>query len=106
MLNLKVDDKVLMRNTWHAEIGVVDKITPTGLIKVDGYTFRPDGHERGGDSYYPWYIEPLTPELEVEFYKKRFISKVANRASDYNFRNMSYDIAKALNELLGLQIEE
>lgn len=34
------------------------------------------------------------------------ISKVANSASDYDFRHMSYDVAKALNELLGLQIEE
>lgn len=106
MLNLKVGDKVLMRNTWCTGIGVVDKITPTGIIKVGSYSFRPDGRERGGDSYRPWYIEPLTPELEVEFYKKRFISEVANRASDYDFRNMSYDIAKALNELLGLQIQE
>lgn len=106
MLNLKAGDKVLMRNTWRTDIGIVDKITPTGIIKVDGYSFRPDGRERGGDSYHPWHIEPLTPELEVEFYKKRFISKVANSASDYDFRNMSYDIAKALNELLGLQIKE
>ena len=106
MLNLKAGDKVLMRNTWCIEIEVVDKITPTGLIKVDGHTFRPDGRERGGDSYHPWHIESLTPELEVEFYRKRFISKVANSASDYDFRHMSYDTAKALNELLNLQIEE
>ena len=106
MLNLKVGDRVLMKNTWRTDIGVVDKITPTGIIKVDSYSFRPDGRERGGDSYHPWHIEPLTPELEVEFYRKRFISKVANSASDYDFRHMSYDTAKALNELLGLQIEE
>lgn len=106
MLNLKVGDKVLMRSTWHTMIKVVDKITPTGLIKVGGYTFRPDGCERGGDNWHRWHIEPLTPELEIEFYKKRFISEVANRASDYDFSNMSYDIAKVLNELLGLQIKE
>lgn len=106
MLNLKVGDKVLMINTWRTDIGVVDKITPTGIIKVGGYSFRPDGRERGGDSYYPWHIEPLSPEKEVEFYRKRFISNVAYRASDYDFRHMSYDTAKALNELLSLQIEE
>ena len=41
----------------------VAKVTASGRIAIDDYTFNPDGWQRGGDAYHRLRIEQATPEL-------------------------------------------
>lgn len=49
---LKVGDKVIIsRAHWGSKMSKVEKITPSGMIKVDGRMFNKDGRERGNNGY-------------------------------------------------------
>lgn len=50
MGNFQVEagDTVIVSNGWRKTIAEVEKVTPTGLIKVLGTLYHPDGSERGG----------------------------------------------------------
>lgn len=74
--NLKVGDKVFVYYTGRTAIKAVEKITPTGLIKVDGILFNANGYARGGGAYCRTHIEIATPEKIEEFKQRIYIKKV------------------------------
>lgn len=101
----KVGDKVLLKNTWHTDIAIVDKITPTGLIKVGKMTFKPNGFERGGDRWHPYQIIPLSEDDEKEFYDKKYIHKVYNALQEISKEKISIEQAVQINQILKLNID-
>lgn len=109
MLNLKVGDKVLISGRFDKSIGVVDRITPTGIIQVSNpfckFSFRPDGRERGADTYYGRTIQKLTQEMEQRFYQEKFI-RIVTRKIFNECTPFSYEQAKTLNDLFNLGLTE
>jgi hypothetical protein len=61
--DLKAGDKVIVSNRYYKFLKVVDKVTPSGYIKVDSEYYMPDdGYKRGGEYYNRSRIEIVTPE--------------------------------------------
>ena len=108
-INVKVGDKVLISGPYDKSIGVVDRITPTGIIQVSNsfckFSFRPDGRERGAESYCGRTIQKLTQEMEQRFCQENFIQIVTRKIFD-ECTPFSYEQAKALNDLFNLGLTE
>lgn len=60
--NLKKGDLVIVAYRNGERICEVEKITPSGLIKVDGTLFYKSGCERGGDVWNRYYLREATPQ--------------------------------------------
>lgn len=97
--NLKVGDKVFVYYTGHTAIKVVEKITPTGLIKVDGILFNTNGRVRGGDTYCRTYIEIATPEKIEEFKQRIYIKKVMNNLKNLKIEDVTFEQAEEINKI-------
>lgn len=52
-LDMKVGDEVVWRHPWHRTLTKIVKITPTGIVEIEGHggTFRRDGRARGTGTY-------------------------------------------------------
>ena len=58
----------------------VEKITPTGFIKVDGTLYRKDGSQRvGGDVWTSSHIYPASSQEIEQFQKERFVAAVVRK---------------------------
>lgn len=69
-MDLKAGDKVLISAQYSKSIGVVEKITPAGNIRLkNGELYSPDGNLKTKDIWNVPYIRPLTPEMEEEIQK-------------------------------------
>lgn len=101
----KIGQKVLVKGTWESKISEVEKITPTGLIKVDGHLYYPDGGERIAGSWHGNHIQIVTDEEILEFYKSIFINKVYNAIRQMQ-NNLTYEQAVEINNILKLGISE
>lgn len=101
-LNVKVGDKVLVHGRYNEEyVSTVEKITPTGLIKVDGKTFYDDGMQRGGDTWYRSCITELTSEDVKRIKDKATIQKAIQLCRDVISHRDTIDIDTA-NKLIAL----
>lgn len=73
---------------WAYKASKVEKITPTGLIRVDGALYKKDGRSRSGGS------EILNPNDEEvmsrlkEYTEKRFIMSVVNKMGCVRYLTM------------------
>jgi hypothetical protein len=70
---LKSGDAVIVSNNWDKSVKTVDKITPTGLIKVDGRLYGKDGYERTQDRCHALLME-ATPEAIQAIEEAQIIS--------------------------------
>lgn len=101
-LDVKVGDKVLISGRYVKKINTVDKITPTGIIRVGPYSFNPDGKQRGGDPYYTCTLEKVTPEMEKMIHQERFTQVVTQKMIEILSCGITYEQAEALNEMFNL----
>lgn len=81
----------------------VEKITPTGRIKVMGQYYNPQtGYVMGGDVFSVSQLREATNEALNEYYNNQFVAKVI---SEFNKRKITVEQALKINGLLGLGVK-
>lgn len=104
-LNVKVGDKVILQGRWSEEsIHTVEKITPTGLIKVCGYTFYDDGSQRGGDTWSGFRLIEATPEAIQRIKDRKTVRKAISMCRKVTDK-IDIDTANKLIALLEGKVE-
>ena len=100
--NLKPGDEVFIRSPYGDKyLRTVEKITPTGLIKVGGCLYTKEGRQRG-EAFAHGLVE-CTPEKKEEFMREVFTHKVLRGLR--NVPNITYEQAVEINKVLNLNIE-
>lgn len=112
-LNVKVGDELLYRyNSWGSDVKkivTVDKITPTGRIRIKGMNAQFDkyGNEMGGDVWSGRaYLSIPTEEDYERIERNRIISKAMSLIRKIKKENLSYDTALKLIEILESEDKE
>ena len=100
--NVKVGDVVIIRKILHREVGKVRKVTAT-MIHIGNERYRKkDGNLVGAG---PWDLRWITipKEGEIEELKRQeFIMGVVSRLNKLTARDVAYDQAVKIKEVLGL----
>lgn len=104
--NIQVGDMVFIYYHSHTCIKPVQKITPSGLIKVDGNLFNSNGRIRGGGSYCTTYIEIATPEEIEEFKQRMYIKKVLAHLKKLKFEDITFEQAERISHILDFENKE
>ena len=77
LLSLKPGDKVIVQHRSRETIGIVAKVTPTGIVKLeDGSQFNKGGSERGADVWNHRWLHELTDEKRAEFEHRDLAQRV------------------------------
>lgn len=100
--NLKEGDLVIVENRFSSRIAKVEKITPSGLIKVEGTLYTKDGFVRGSKSD-PWSINVLreaTNDAIAEVRNNKLINDAKALMKSEKAANISAEQAKAIIEIL------
>ncbi len=104
--NIKVGDMVFVYYQTQTCIKSVQKITSSGLIKVDGNLFKPNGCIRGGGLYCTTYIELATPEKIEEFKQRTYIKKVLAYLKELKFEDITLEQAERINQIFNFENKE
>ena len=99
----KVGQKVFVISRYSKRLSKVEKITPSGLIKVDGVLYYPDGRERTSGICYANNIEVATEDAIYQFKKQIFINSVYNKIVHME-NDLTYEQAIEINKILDLGI--
>ena len=100
---LKAGDSVFVCNRYKRILRTVEKITPTGRIKVGGEYYRTSGYEMGGGHFGRFHLEQATFDAVIDHKKNLFIGDVIK---GIDLQKISYEQAIELNRLFGLKIDE
>lgn len=96
---LKVGDLVIVSFGYNSDrIERVERITKSGRIIVGGRTFKPDGWQYGGGSYYYSQIREATEECVNQIHEDDFKKKVLMRMRGTNV--ISYEQAVEIERIL------
>jgi hypothetical protein len=103
--NLKAGDKVIMGNRFGAKVTTVKRITPTGLIVVNGnngteYTFKQNGNERGGSDWDRLSIAEWTPEYDARIAAKEERIRVIQRIGNQKWNDLTNDQLRRIVAIL------
>ena len=101
--NLQVGDLVFVYYHSSTCVRPVQKITPSGLIKVDGNLFNQNGHIRGGGSYCTTRIEIATPEKIEKFRQRIYIKKVYHKLKELSVDDITLEQAKEINRIFNFE---
>lgn len=106
LLDVKVGDDVLWQKYAYgsvmSRIAKVTKVTPTGRIRIDGFSGQFDkfGKQMGVSGYsHRSYIRKATKEDFNKIDQNRTIQKALRIMRKFNSENLSYEIAKKIIEL-------
>lgn len=97
--DFKVGDLVVVSSRWSEKVLKVEKITPTGRIKVGGSYYTKDGSMIGGDAWDRSRIIPATEEMIDSIEKKRYMNLTLKRMHDFK-KELSHDDALSINKIL------
>lgn len=101
-MEFTVGMKVVHEDSYdNKRITYVTTITPKGFIKVyycKEHFFNPDGTERSSDIWHKQHIRPATQE-DLDAAEK---SRLARRASDFNWRLLSLEKLREIDQLITL----
>lgn len=99
--NLKAGDRVILVGGSPyspCSIQTVEKVTPTGRIKVKGMTFNQDGTQYGGDRYWSYSIGEATPkEVESIRHEQKVITV---KKMMHDTKRITYEQAIAIEAIL------
>lgn len=102
---LKPGDKVILYKWGYGSnayyLTEVEKITPKGYVKVDGYLFCNDGSCRGG--YALIILDPSDPNNQrklEEFREKCYVKRVLDKLRELCSDDISYEQAKCFDVLI------
>lgn len=99
-LNVKVGDKVILQGRYEESIHTVEKITPTGLIKVCGHTFYDNGVQRGGNAWNSFRLIEATPEAIQRIKDRKTVHKAISMCRKVTTDKIDIDTANKLIALL------
>ena len=91
----ELNDKVIVVNRLYERVAKVERITPTGRIRVEGQYYDKYGREIGGDVWSSSYITYVTEE----HIKKITISKAYQLMKNCDLNNITYDQATKIIEI-------
>lgn len=97
-LNVKAGDKVIVIGRFSKSVSKVEKITPTGLIKVDGRLYYDTGNERGGDVWTSNTIYEYSEEEGRKIIENNYIKKTITKLR--KIETLTYKQAVAINNVL------
>lgn len=98
MQEVKPGDKIIIHGRWRTYVAEVERVTPTGRIVADGFTFRPDGKQIGGDKWLPLYATDGTPDTVEKIKRRDFVGSVLKKMR--NAQQITYEQAIAINDIL------
>ena len=102
MENVKVGDVVIEHCRWDKAIATVTKVTATQIV-IGGDRYRKkDGYLIGSAGWYRrWISLPKEGELE-QLKSQKFIEDVVSEMNKLTARNITYEQAVKIKEVLGL----
>lgn len=84
----------------------VEKVTPTGFIKVDGVLYKPqDGMSRSGYSQLHDPNDESTKNILKKYEEKTFVRGTMNKIRNTNYNDVTYEQAVAIRKIMGWQNE-
>lgn len=103
---LKSGDDVVIRTWGWGESSYTDakveKITPTGFIRVKGILYRPnDGYSRSVNSYLLDPNDETTIQLLKKYKEDKFVSETMNKIRNTNYNDVTYEQAVAIRKIMG-----
>jgi hypothetical protein len=98
--DLKEGDKVIISSDYITKIKSINKITPTGKIKIDNYSYDSDGREINGSMWHRKYLTQWTQEKEDEIIKQIKFQKICNKLSEVKWEKMEFDLVKKIYSIL------
>lgn len=107
---LKSGDDVVIR-TWNwggssYTNAKVEKITPTGFIRVKGILYKPqDGHSRSGNSCLLDPNEETTIKILKKYKENKFVSETMNKIRNTNYNDVTYEQAVEIRKIMGRENE-
>lgn len=101
--NLQVGDLVFVYYSHCTCIKAVQKITPSGLIKVNGLLFNVDGYLRGRDRYCTTHIEIATPDKIEDFKKRVYVKKTFTNLQNLTVEDISFEQAQEINRIFDFE---
>ena len=96
--DLKVGDKVFVVDTFYKKLRQVEKITPTGLIRVGSKLYSQNGCLRCSNLWNTEHLEIANDETIEEFKKEVFVSKCKSRMGKKV--ELTYSQAKRIMDIL------
>lgn len=103
---LKPGDDVIV-NEWDwtgssYRYAKVEKITPTGLIRVDGVLYRPqNGISRSGASSILCPQNEEAVKMLREYQEKEFVRQTMYRIRNTNYNEVTYEQAVQIGKIMG-----
>lgn len=98
--NLKEGDLVIVETRLSSRIAKVEKITPSGLIKVNGVLYNKNGLMRGGDSWNIPILREATDEVVQQVRETQLIAKAKALMHSEKAANINGEQAKAIIKIL------
>jgi len=97
LAELKPGDKVLIENS---QVAIVDRITPTGKIRIGTSTFTKYGKREGDGHWHFVHLYQWTQEREDEIKDERTKNKAANYLNDFNFKSLPLETLNTIIQLI------
>jgi len=98
-LNVSVGDEVIVSGRLSEKIAKVERITPTGRIRVEGQYYDKYGWEIGSDVWSRSHITYVTEEHAEKIKQRQTISKTYQLMKNYNLNNLTFDQATKIIEI-------
>ena len=90
---LKEGDKVVIRG-YEKAIKKIDKITPTGRIKVGDTQYDCTGHEITSNQWHRNLLSQWTQEQENELIHQIKFQKMCNKLSEIKWNDQDYELVE------------
>ena len=103
---LKTGDDVVIR-TWNwggssYTNAKVEKITPTGFIRVNGILYKPhDGNSRSGDSGLLDPNDETTIKISKKYKENKFVSETMKKIRNTHYNDVTYEQAVEIRKIMG-----
>lgn len=91
---LKEGDKIIVNSNYRVFITVVDKITPTGRIKVGNTQYDYTGWEITSDSWHRNSLEQWSQKKEDRIKRQIEFKKMCNKLSNTKWEDCSYEFVE------------
>ena len=101
LARLKAGDEVIYSHYGEYKVSVVEKITPTGLIRVQNRLFNKDGSARG--EMFGGHLIECTAERKENIQKEEFVRLVWKEMR--NLKRLSYKQAVEIKKILDSECE-
>lgn len=101
MSTLKAGDLVLYRYMGgRFQKATVEKVTPTGRIKVCGQMFNAMGYQMGGSTWHKSYIDPFDQKILDDQAKTERVNLMRRELADANWRGMDDLLVAKIHAML------